>query len=67
MPCPGSSNIDQADYDADAQTLTVTFRSGQDYVYSGVPPSVWRQFGLATSKGQFLRRVVQDRYPYEQA
>lgn len=67
MPTPGSSNIEQAEYDADAQTLTVTFRSGADYVYSGVPPSVWRQFGLAGSKGQFLNRVVIPRYPAEQA
>lgn len=64
---PSSSNIESVGYDPETETLHVVFRSGDEYDYFNVPPSVYRGFQSAGSAGQYLNRVVKGRYPYEQA
>lgn len=61
----GSSNVDSCEYDAEAQTLDVTFNSGDTYRYSDVEPSTYRSFTLAASPGGFIHSRLK-RYPYEQ-
>ena len=59
-----STAISQIDYDADRAKLLVRFRSGQRYVYVGVPAEVGRSFVRADSKGRFFQREIRDRYPF---
>jgi hypothetical protein len=51
-------------YDGSRNELTVTFTSGRAYVYSLVPPEVFKAFEQAGSKGGFLNSHIRDRYPY---
>lgn len=52
-----------ADYDREAQTMRITFRSGAQYDYFGVEPRVWRNFRRAQSPGRYINRVL-NFYPY---
>lgn len=62
-----SSNISEFSYDDETDTLTVVFQSGDSYDYMNVPKSVYRSFGLASSKGEFFARQIKNRYTYEQS
>lgn len=61
-----STNIAAVSYDPDAQTLTVTFVSGDVYEYADVPDSVYRGFTAAGSAGKYFFRNVRGVYSYEQ-
>ena len=64
---PGSStNVARATYDATSKDLTVEFKTGNTYTYSGVPQDIW--FGLqhASSAGGYLYRHIKDRFPTQQ-
>ncbi|HEY3439462.1 MAG TPA: KTSC domain-containing protein [Paludibaculum sp.] len=43
-------------------TLTVEFRNGGVYEYSGVPASVYEAFISSGSKGRFFRTMVKGAY-----
>lgn len=62
---PGSSNIEQFAFDPDTDTLTVTFRNGDEYDYFNVPPATYRAMQAAPSAGQFLNRHVKGRFSYD--
>lgn len=64
--CRGSSNLSSVAFDAETDTMTVTFVDGRTYDYMNVPASVVRQFKGAGSYGQFFHRHVKDRYSYEE-
>lgn len=63
---PESSTIAGASYDANTLTLMVTFKRKGDirerYDYPGVPASLWKEFTLAPSKGQFFGARIRPLY-----
>ena len=61
----GSSNLADATYDGDAEDLTITFRSGDQYLYRNVPPHVYRRLQTASSAGEFFSRQIKGVYAYE--
>lgn len=58
----GSSTIETAEYDAERSTLTVTFRDGSSYEYSGVPQNTFDAFEAARSKGSFHANSIRDNF-----
>ncbi len=56
--------IDRIRYRETHGKLFVKFRSGDEYVYVGVPGEVHRSFVEAESQGQFFHSEIRDRYPY---
>jgi len=55
-----TSNVEQprtlaAGYDKKNFILTIQFRDGTLYNYYDVPPSLWREFRLADSKGKYMQ------------
>ncbi|AYY15582.1 KTSC domain-containing protein [Actinobacteria bacterium YIM 96077] len=59
-----SSAIASVGYDAASRTLEVEFRSGAVYQYIGVPPSEYRRFMAAESRGAYLNTRLKPRYGY---
>jgi lysyl-tRNA synthetase class 2 len=59
-----STAISEIDYDAERTKLLIRFRSGERYVYVGVPGEVCRSFLQADSKGRFFQSEIRDRYPF---
>lgn len=57
-----SSAIASADYDEQAQRLTITFKSGGRYLYQDVPPDVWEGLVNADSPGSYWRASIKDQY-----
>lgn len=55
-----SSNIAAVGYEA--ETLTVRFRNGGEYRYSGVPVEVYAALMAAESKGGYLARNISHKY-----
>lgn len=62
---PASSNIASISFDPETDTLTVEFRSGEEYDYMNVPPQVYRAFAAAGSAGQYFIRNIKGRYGYD--
>lgn len=62
---PGSSNLSSATYDPDVENLTISFNSGDSYVYFNVPPAVYRSLTLAGSAGAYFNRNIKQRFAYE--
>lgn len=62
LDCKGSTNLTVATYDEDTSELTITFTSGKSYIYEGVPPAAWDQFGAAPSKGSFFAQHIRPSY-----
>jgi hypothetical protein len=60
-----SSVIRAFDYDATHRRLTITFVSGDIYVYLGVPPETARGLADAPSKGAFFAEQMRDRLAVE--
>ncbi|MGY3213650.1 KTSC domain-containing protein [Mucilaginibacter sp. HD30] len=60
-----STVIRQMDYDATNSTLTISFVSGQIYVYKGVPETIYKELTASRVKGRYLRFFIKDKYPFE--
>jgi hypothetical protein len=60
-----SSNILAAKYCQKTYTLSVKFENGGVYIYSSLPPSIYRSFCIAESKGRFLFKKIRGSYPYK--
>lgn len=54
-------------YNGDTNDLTVTFKSGGTYTYSGVPEAVAQGLVDAGSKGKFMHANVLKAYAYRKA
>jgi ABC-type uncharacterized transport system substrate-binding protein len=61
-----SSNIAEVSYEPDVENLTITFQSGDVYLYFNVPPHEYRGLCAAGSVGQYFHRNIKSRYSYEQ-
>jgi len=59
-----SSHIKSAGYDADAEELHVTFKSGGTYVYRGVPQDDADAFFDAPSHGKHLQNEIIGTYSH---
>ncbi len=55
-----SSNISSVGYDADTQTLVVTFNSGRTYRYGGVPESEYTNMLNANSVGSYFANSIKN-------
>jgi hypothetical protein len=58
-----STSVAAVGYDEDRHELSVTFVSGDTYVYAMVPPSVHRELLAAESAGRFVNATVKPTYP----
>ncbi len=64
-----SSHIEKIYYDKNTLSLIIKFKGdnelniGSEYLYAGVPPSVYDKFLNAESKGEFLKQKL-NAYPY---
>jgi hypothetical protein len=59
-----SRAVSSAGYDAEAQILELEFSSGRIYRYEGVPRGTYQWLLRAPSKGGYVARMINDRYPY---
>jgi hypothetical protein len=64
MPALRSSNLAAADYDAQNDLLTITFKSGSVYRYEGVDQATYDGLLSAGSAGQYFAAVIKDGYPF---
>jgi len=60
-----SSLIRAIDYDPDTQKLTVEFKKGGKYAYSGVTEQFWDEFRTAPSQGKFFMMEIKGKFPFE--
>ena len=44
--------------------LKITFTSGAEYLYQGVPANIYEAFLLAPSKGKYFHENIDGRYNY---
>jgi len=59
-----SSNVQAVGYDPIRSILEVEFHNGGIYQYEGVTPEIYDQLMSASSKGQFLHRVIRG-FPFK--
>ena len=59
-----SSNIVSAGYDELNQILEIEFKDTSVYQYYNVSKTVYEQFLMAPSKGQFLAYQIKNVFPY---
>lgn len=59
-----SSNIKQADYNTETESLSVTFNSGGIYEYAKVPWAKFTKFRLAESQGKFFNEQIAKEHKY---
>lgn len=57
-----SSNLDAGSYDPETGEMTITFKSGSTYSYSGVPQSVWDGLKNAPSAGKYFNSEIKGRF-----
>ena len=60
-----SSNIAAIGYDEVEAILEIEFLSGAVYEYYGVPPEVFDDFLMSSSKGKYMWDHIRDIYEYE--
>jgi hypothetical protein len=60
-----STVIAHMNYDADTQTLTIIFVSGEVYEYKQVPADVFAAMKAARSKGTYLNRHIKGHFAFE--
>jgi hypothetical protein len=58
-----SSAIDRIAYDDGPQALSVWFKGGRRYIYSGVPRALYNELCQASSAGGFVNRAIKGRFP----
>lgn len=57
-----STALRSASYNSDTQVLTVSFRSGQDYTFEGVPEDVANGLRDAQSPGSYFHQNIKGVY-----
>jgi len=51
-------------YEAGGQEFLILNMNGKDYIFRGVPVSVWQEFKSAPSPGQFYNSRIRGRYHF---
>lgn len=59
----GSSHVQWLNWDPASRVLTVEYKGARLYEYAGVDYDTWVRLMKAPSKGVFLRREIQPRFP----
>lgn len=59
-----STSVASAGYDPATRVLEIEFSSGRIYQFDGVPHGVFDWLVRTSSKGSFVSRMINDRYPY---
>lgn len=62
MELVDSTTVSKVGYHPDSQTMTIEYRSGGVYSYSGVPKEIYQQAKDAPSIGSFVARNIKGRY-----
>lgn len=57
-----STNIAQLGYDQEDKVLYITFNSGHEWAYEGVPEDVYENLRDAGSVGGYFARAVKGRF-----
>jgi hypothetical protein len=57
-----SSMIDRAAFDEGSQELTLCFKAGRNYIYSGVPRAVFDALKSAASAGAYFNACIKGRF-----
>lgn len=57
VPCPSSSMIQSAEYDASTLSATFVFKTGAIHRYNFIYPMAWQQFKDAPSKGKAYNQL----------
>lgn len=60
-----SSNITKAKYCNMTNTLVLEFGGQSVYMYSALPPSIYRSFCISESKGKYFYNKIRGVYPYK--
>ncbi len=61
-----STTVISAGYDLATQELELEFRNGRVYRYRDVPSGAYEFLKRASSKGGFVNRMIEGKYPYEE-
>lgn len=64
MPALRSSNLASAEYNEETKTLTITFKSGSSYTYSGVDQEVYDGLLSAASPGTYFASQIKDKFSF---
>lgn len=59
-----SSNIESIGYDADSETLEISFLNGSTYQYFDVPKNLYDDLISADSQGKYLAAHIKGFYRY---
>ena len=62
-----SKTLATAVYDEFQEKLQLDFRDGSRYIYSKVPPDLFRGLLAANSKGRFFNQHIRRIFPYNKA
>ena len=57
--------ISEMNYDPEAKALTISYVSGQTYLYKNVPENIYKELKVSRVKGRYLQFFVKDKYPFE--
>jgi len=60
-----SSVVSKYSYDAETQSLVITFVSGKVYRYKAVPKKIYVGMRGAVSKGRYFNSYIKDLYEFE--
>ena len=60
-----SSNLKEASYNTETETMTVSFNSGGIYEYSKVPWNKFTKFRLAESQGKYFNENISKAYTFK--
>lgn len=63
MAIAQSSHLQTYDYDAESQTLTITFQNGSIYQYSGVSLPDFTKLVQAGGGGSVFWSTIRNKYP----
>lgn len=64
MPDLKSSNLASANYEAETQSLTITFKGSGTYTYADVPETVYMGLLAASSPGGYFAENIKDKYTF---
>lgn len=62
-----STVIASMKYEAETQTLSVTYVSGSVYRYKNVPVHEYESMRASGAKGIYLNKNIKGKYPFEKA
>lgn len=60
---PESALIERVLFDEDAATLCISFRQSGQYIYEGVPRTVYDALAQAKSAGAFFNSKIKGHFP----